>query len=174
MNEAADIFLVEPKAPEELRKEFCRLLEELESTPSQLALRMIQLGDHRSHATISRGLQRMVSGETGVSGEMLVIARMLYYRQIRRTEEATMVHWRHKENGDVCARVRNFRITLCPQNRGRWQVNVDHNDGYSHPWPAWQSSLAAAKRKALACVDDAENFMADGRFAENLGDLVAT
>ncbi|MBP2315508.1 hypothetical protein [Azospirillum soli] len=146
------------RSPDQLLAEFRRLLEEMEETPPELAKRMHGLGDHRSVAAILRSIQRMASGETGVSGEMLVIARMLVHRQrLLRTQYANL-DWKRRPDGRVYAVIGNlFEINLVPQTRGRWLVNVEHlPTRFSPPWPVWQESLDAAKRKAITLLGDAE------------------
>jgi len=114
-----------------------------------------RLGDRRPLDTILRGIQRMASGETRVSGEMLVILEMMNRERQRARYEASVLPWVTVANGCVTTKTRDFTISLSPQSRGRWLVNLVHVDGYSPPWPAWQSNLDEAKIKSLLCLDDA-------------------
>jgi hypothetical protein len=155
MTELDNILDYKP-TPEEITKSFQVALEELEETPMELAKRMIELGDHRSFQAILRSLQRMSSGDTGVSGEMLVIVKMLVRRQRRRGKKYATLAWQRLTNGTVSAVEDAFTISLIPQTKGRWLVNLVHNkSGWNPSWPSWQDSLEAAKRKALTCLDDA-------------------
>jgi hypothetical protein len=144
-----------PRTPEQATAAFRKALEELCETQSGLALRMQRLGDRRPLDTILRGIQRMASGETRVSGEMLVILEMMNRERQRAKYEASKLPWANVANGCVTTKTRDFTISLSPQSRGRWLVNLVHVDGYSPPWPAWQSYLDEAKIKSLLCLDDA-------------------
>jgi hypothetical protein len=144
-----------PPTPEQAMAAFRKALEDLCETQSGLALRMHRLGDRRPLDTILRGIQRMASGETRVSGEMLVILEMMNRERQRARYEASKLPWATVANGCVTTKTRDFTISLLPQSRGRWLVNLVHVDGYSPPWPAWQSNLDEAKIKALLCLDDA-------------------
>ncbi len=155
MAEAECIFDYKP-SPEELTKDFQADMQELEETQRELAKRMIDLGDHRSFQAILRGLQRMVAGDTGVSGETRVIVKMLLRRQRRREKKYANLGWQRLPNGTVSTLADDFTVSLIPQTKGRWLVNLVHNkSGWSPSWPAWQDTLETAKRKALTCLDDA-------------------
>lgn len=132
------------------------LLDSLEETPSSLAKKLERLGDSRAFPTILRSIQRMNSGESRLSGEMLVIANLLLQKKRRRDRWQKTTEWRTEE-GDKVAQISEFKVTLEPQTRGRWRVNVRHVDGYSHPWPAWQDNLEAAKKVAYLWVQEAED-----------------
>jgi hypothetical protein len=144
-----------PQTPEQAIAAFRRALEELGETQSSFAARMGRLGDRRPFETILRGIQRMASGETRVSGEMQVILEMMIRGRQRAKYEASRLGWSSVANGCVTTKTRDFTITLSRQTRGRWLVNLVHVDGYSPPWPAWQPNLEEAKIKSLLCLDDA-------------------
>ncbi len=144
------------RTPKQISAAFQADLKELDETLSELAKRMIDLGDHRSFQTILRSLQRMVAGDIGVSGEIRVIVKMLLCRQRRCEKKNNDLVWKTLPNGIVSALKDDFTISLIPQTKRRWLVNLVYTkNGWSPSWPAWQSSLEAAKRKALACLDDA-------------------
>lgn len=133
------------------------LLEQLGGTQTALARRMRALGDYRSTSTILRSLQRMVSGATGVSGEMLVIARMMVNQQILREKQYRALKWTEDAGGKrVTARADGYKITLYAQTRGRWSLDLRQiaPPHYSPEFSTWQPSVEAAKLRALACLQD--------------------
>lgn len=139
---------------------FKMALNELQDTPAELARRLYRLGDHRSPKVIVRGIQRMLAGETGVSGEMLVIAKLLVRERRRLLHQYGDLKWELSGKESLTAVAGDFRVNLHPETRGRWKIDVVHlKTGYNSPWQEWQDSLAAAKRKALVCVEDAYNEM---------------
>ena len=156
MSEDDEILWLKPTV-EQLKAQFLALLEELEETPMELAKRMHSLGDHRSPSAILRSIQRASSGESGVSGELLVILKMLAKQQRQRIKKYSNIQWQRFSNDTISAVVDEFTISLYPQNRARWLVSVVHQGGYSHCWPVWQKNLAAAKLKALTTLDDAKD-----------------
>ena len=146
-------------SPEEVTAEFRADVEALEESAVELADRMHKLGDPRPYSTILRGIQRMMSGETRVSGEMRVLVTMMLRQQRRLQQLYADVTWKRLANGAWSAKAGEFYVTLSPQTRGRWLVNVAHKGGYSHPWPRWQDSLETAKRKAFVTIEDATDFL---------------
>jgi hypothetical protein len=143
------------QTPEQARAAFRKALDDLGETQSGLALRMQRLGDRRPLDTILRGVQRMASGETRVSGEMQVLLKMMDRERQRAKYESSTIPWSLVANGCVTAKTRDFTISLAPESKGRWRVSVVHVDGHSPPIPAWQPNLEEAKIKSLLCVDDA-------------------
>ena len=150
-----DLLIGKPLTPEQATVAFRKALEELGESQSGLASRMQRLGDKRPFANILRNIQRMASGETRVSGEMEALLEMLNRERRRARFEAEILPWTSIGNGCVASKVRDFTITLTAQSRGRWHINLVHQDGYSPPWPSWQDSLEEAKIKSLICLDDA-------------------
>ncbi len=139
----------------DVHREFLSALAAFDGTITGLAIRMTELGDNRNIEAIVRSIQRMQSGETRVSGEMLVIMTLLLQQQRRRKYQYANVEWQHRDEGPVGAVVDGFRITLRRQSRGRWSIDVKNLDGgYNPPWPAWQSSLEDAKKRAILCLVD--------------------
>jgi hypothetical protein len=153
-NEDNDLF---SSAPEERTGQFKVLLAELDEKPTELASRLIRLGDYRSAAAIMRGIQRMSAGDTQVSGEMLVIARMLVNQQRLQYSKLSQVEWAQQANGAWVAKFEGFKITLHPETKQRWSIylRVIETD-YSPASGSWQVGLDAAKRKALVRLADGQ------------------
>lgn len=143
-----------PQTSNQAAVAFQKALENICETQSGLALRMKRLGDHRPISTILRSIQRIASGETHVSGEMLVILEMLNRERQRAESEASKLQW-NVAGGCYTAKTHNFTISLSRQSKGRWLVNLVHIDGYSPPVPNWQPQLNDAKIKSLLCLYDA-------------------
>jgi hypothetical protein len=136
-------------------EDFLTEFRELDRTPVELASQMRGWGDHRSHQTIIRSIQRLAAGETAISGEMRVIINMMLYQQHVDEKEYAGLNWQEHGNWSVSAKISEFTVSLSPQSKGRWHISIVHDNGYSHPWPSWQDSLEKAKRKALICLGDA-------------------
>lgn len=147
---------------EERTEQFKKLLEELDEKPTELASRLIRLGDYRSGAAIMRGIQRMAAGDTKVSGEMLVIVRMLVNQQRLQYSKLSLVEWTQQANGAWVAKFEGFKITLHPESKQRWSIylRVIETD-YSPACGSWQVGLDAAKRKALVRLADGHMEAAD-------------
>jgi hypothetical protein len=129
---------------------------ELGLTPVEIASRLKTWGDHRTYDAIVRSLQRILSGDTAVSGEMRVIISMLTYLQHLDDAQNSGLSWVQHSHGSYTALAGDFTISLSAQTKGRWHISIIHQpSGYSHPWPSWQNDLEAAKRKALFCLSDA-------------------
>lgn len=154
--------------PQEVTAEFQAQFRELWDSPVELAERMARLGDYRPYSTILRGIQRMLSGETRVSGEMKALVTMMLRQQRRLEQKYVNLSWKPLPGGSYSALVDDFRITLVPKTRGRWLVNLCYKDGYSPPWPRWQDSFDAAKRRALVCVADAIDYLVEIEHASTL------
>lgn len=153
-NEDNDLFW---STPEERTEQFKVLLAELDEKPTELASRLIRLGDYRSAATIMRGIQRMSAGDTQVSGEMLVIARILVNQQRLQYSKLSQVEWAQQANGAWVAKFEGFKITLHPETKQRWSIylRVIETD-YSPACGSWQVGLDAAKQKALVRLADGQ------------------
>lgn len=147
---------------EERTEQFKKLLEELDEKPTELASRLIRLGDYRSAAAIMRGIQRMAAGDSKVSGEMLVIVRMLVNQQRLQYSKLSQVEWTQQANGAWVAKFEGFKITLHPESKQRWSIylRVIETD-YSPACGSWQVGLDAAKRKALVRLADGHMEAAD-------------
>lgn len=144
--------------PEQVTAEFRAAVSELEETPTEFIERLHKLGDGRSWEALSRSVQRMLSGESRVSGEMQALTTMMLRQQRRLQRQHTDIQWIMK-SGCWSAQTGDFRLILDPQTKGRWRINVIYKSGYSHPWPRWQDSLERAKTKALVTTEDALDFI---------------
>lgn len=144
-----------PSTPEDRTKQFKALLAELDEKPTELAKRLRGLGDFRAHTAIMRSFQRMAAGDTAVSAETLVIIRMLVNQQRLRDRQQQHVDWKQQPNGVWTATIDGFRVSLHPQMKNRYHINLTFIEtGYSPAWQPWPTGIEAAKRKALACVAD--------------------
>lgn len=158
-----DIFNPKPSA-EELRSRFCEALEELTMTPADLATFMDKNRDYRDFKATIRSIQRMVSGDTRVSGEMMVIVNMLKRRHRRLKARYGDLRWQRTEHGVYEAQVDGWYVRISPQTRGRWLLSCacgPSRKDFSPPFGRWLESLEEAKNKALACVEEGMNELAD-------------
>lgn len=147
-----------PITHEEIAQEWRAALEELGLSPVELADYMKKKGgDYRPYNTILRGIQRMVAGETRVSGEIFVIVRMLLRQQRRLEIKYHNIHWDILPSGAMSAQIEDYTVFLSPQTKGRWIVSCRADTGFSPEFGRWQDSLAEAKNKALACVEEGMN-----------------
>lgn len=134
-------------------------LAELGWTASALMYRMRALGDYRLPATILRGINRALEGQIRPSGELLALVRQAVRFQRRLLRSYGNTPWTLLGDGSHTTQLEDFTITLSPQSRGRWRVNLVHKDGYSPPFPHWQDSLEAAKHVAFITLDNAQNWL---------------
>ena len=144
----ADSLRGPPPTPEELTNCFRRDVEFFGGAAS-LARAMIELGDYRATDTIVRSIQRMISGDVRVSGEMQVALNVVRRDKLhakRLFDEAT---WTEDAEGRVKSEVEDFSITIRPERGRRWASTIVHKGGYSAPWPRWQHTLDEAKRTAI-------------------------
>lgn len=156
-----DIFGVRNRTPEDIAQEWKAALSELGLSAVELADYMKkQGGDYRPYATILRGIQRMISGETKVSGEMFVIVTMLIRQHRRLKHRHAKLDWERHPSGSFSAYVEDYQVFLSPQSKSRWIVSCTAPSGFSPPFGRWQQSLDAAKNKALACVEEGMNDVA--------------
>jgi len=153
---------------EELQAEFIRFLKELCWTPVELADRMRNLGDYRPHKTILRGINRAVEGEVKVSGELMafISQAVRFHRRLERTY--WQLDWTTLGDNSLTTKIEGFTITLLPKSRGRWQVHLMHETGYSPSWPRWQDSLDAAKAMAFVTLDNGLNDLEEFAEAERV------
>jgi hypothetical protein len=134
-------------------------LAELGWTAAALMDRMQSLGDYRSPQTILRGLNRALAGQIRPSGELLALVRQMVRFKRRLLRSYGHTTWAQLGDGSHTTQIEDFRITLAPQTKGRWLVNVVHKDGFSPPWPRWQDDLEAAKHIAFITLDNAQNWL---------------
>lgn len=143
------------RSPEEVTAAFCADVAKFAGGPAQLAIAMIRLGDTRKADTISRSIQRMMSGGVRVSGEMVVVMNILRQEHFRLNRLLSEAEW--TESSDrVSAQVGDYAISIYPATKGRWRSNLVHRHGYSPSWPTWQYSLDNAKRAAIQRLIEAE------------------
>jgi hypothetical protein len=154
-----DVIGLHERTAEDLAQDLRSALDELGWTSAGLMDRMRSLGDYRTPATILRGINRALEGQIKPSGELVALVRQAvrFQRRLLRTYENTV--WTQLGDGSHTTQLEDFTITLAPQTRGRWLVNLVHKDGYSPPFPRWQESLDAAKRTAFVTLDNGQNWL---------------
>ena len=162
-------FLNPNRSPEQLKEQFSFQLKMLEMSIDELATQLQRLGDYRKLATINRGLHRMATGETVVTGEILVILRLLGRQHQKKKDFKLQLDWKPFPDGSWSAMTEDFAIALQPKTRGRWLVNLTHREsGYSPPWPCWQTNLDHAKQKAVERLYEARLELEDWAYDEKL------
>lgn len=144
----------EPSA-QTAHSEFRERLSRLGETQTSLARRLSNLGDRRNFLATLRSVQRMANGEARVSGEMIAILQLMERDQNRARRLASEVAWERQRDGTLVSFVQDFRLTITPQSKGRWQIYAVHlPTQYSPEMPHWRDSLEAAKIRAVQCVDE--------------------
>lgn len=142
--------------PTLLRRRMLKQLKLLGLNEKTFAYALSNLGDYRSIAAITRSIRRMLTGDTTVSGEIVVILKMLSREHIRRKRFAPSLEWKQGDSGSWTTNSHGYSLTLYPRSRGRWLVQlVNLESGYSPPWPQWQESLSDAKAQAVQSLFDA-------------------
>ena len=166
MTDNDDVIAGNELTAEDLSQRLRRTLDELDWTPATLMDRMLSLGDYRSPKTILRGINRALEGEIKPSGELLALMRqaVLFQRRLLRTYSDVV--WTELGDGSHTTRIEDFTITLVPQSKARWLVNLVHKGGFSPSWPRWQDSLEAAKHMAFVTLDNGQNWLQE--YAEEL------
>lgn len=153
------------RSAEDLVQDLRWALDELSWTPAALMDRLRSLGDYRSPATILRGINRALEGEIKPSGELMALVQQVVRFQRRLMRTYRDVVWTELGDGSHTTLIEDFRITLLPQTRGRWKVNLvfrkdgHKQDGFSPSWPRYQESLDAAKRMAFVTLDNGQNWL---------------
>lgn len=143
----------------DLAEDLREALDELGWTAAALMDRMRSLGDYRTSATILRGINRALEGQIKPSGELLALVQQAVRFQRRLLRTYGNASWAQLGDGSHTTQLEDFTITITPQSRGRWRVNLVHKDGYSPPFPRWQDSLEAAKRMAFITLDNGINWL---------------
>lgn len=135
MTDDDDVTIGNERTTEELAEDLRRALDELEWTPAALMDRMRSLGDYRTPATILRGINRALEGQIKPSGELLALVQQAvrFKRHLLRTYRDIV--WTQLGDGSHTTQLEDFTITLTPQTRSRWRVNLVHKDGFSPTWP---------------------------------------
>jgi hypothetical protein len=160
--EDTDLLNSKPTA-EKLAAMFKAALAELRMTPADLAAHMHKNRDYRDLSATIRSIQRMVSGNTRVSGEMLVIVSMLLRQRRRLRAKYPDLPWHRNEHGVYSTQVEDWYVHIAPQTNGRWLLwcrNGSDLKDHSPPFGPWWNSLEDAKEKALACVEEGMNDVA--------------
>ncbi len=141
---------------EEAAADFRSKLLTLFETQYGLAKRMSELGDRRPFQTILRSVQRMLAGDSRVSGEMQAIMGLLIRERERAIYDANALQWSTDRNGLVRTKTKGFSITLMPERSG-WRIEVreDKDNGYCHPWPKFPPDLYEAKIKSMIWLEEA-------------------
>jgi hypothetical protein len=128
----------------------------IHETQQGLAKRMRELGDSRPFSTVLRGVQRMATGDTRVSGEMQVILSLLAREVERQKAEVDALTWEVDAEGAVRTKSMGFTITMYPERSGyRIYVREETPDGYCAPWPRFPQGIEAAKLKAMETLHEA-------------------
>ncbi len=151
------LFEGRPPTDEELRSQFISALEEISFTPHELLKWMNLRGDYRDSSASIRSIQRIISGETRVSGTMMVLVKSLVRQHRRLKAQHPNIEWSITEYGIHCAEVDGWMVSISPQSKGRWLLSCrkgPNNDGYSPPFGRWLDSLDEAKNKALMAVEE--------------------
>lgn len=142
---------------EELRTQFLNALEEISFTPGELLKWMSRRGDYRNGSASIRGIQRMMSGETRVSGPMMVLVNTLVRQHRRLKLQNPELTWSVNEHGTYVSQAENWLIFISPQSKGRWLLSCrkgPNHDDYSPPFGRWLNSLEEAQNKALMAVEE--------------------
>jgi hypothetical protein len=142
-----------------LAEDLRRALDELSWTAFQLMDQMREWGDYRSPQTILRGINRALEGQIKPSGELLALLRQAVRLQRRLLSIYGATVWTVLGNGSHTTQLEDFTITLAPQSKGRWRVQMLHKGGYGPDYPRWLDSLEAAKRMAFFTLDNAQNWL---------------
>lgn len=165
LDEDDEIAMGRERTAADLAQDLRNALDELGWSAAALMDRMRSLGDYRTPATILRGINRALEGEIKPSGELMALVQQAVRFQRRLLNTHRDVVWTPLADGSHTALVEDFVITLLPQTRGRWKVNLAYRkeghpqDGYSPSWPRFQESLDAAKRMAFITLDNGQNWL---------------
>ena len=163
MSESFDILGTKP-TDEELRVAFIKALEEISFTPRELLKWMSHRGDYRDCSASVRGIQRMMSGETRVSGTMMVLITILVRQHRRLKARHPNLNWTINEHGTHTTQVDGWHVYIFPQTRGRWLLSCSSGpsrEDYSPPFGRWLDTLDEAKNKALMSVEEGMADLAD-------------
>ena len=160
----ADGMLCRKPTDEELRVEFTNALNEISFTSGELLKWMSSRGDYRDSSAIIRSIQRMLSGETRVSGSMIVLVNMLVRQHRRLKATHSNLTWSINEHGTHTTQVEGWHVYISPQSKGRWLLSCSNGpsrEDYSPPFGRWLDSLEEAKNKALMSVEEGMADMAE-------------
>lgn len=151
---------------EQLRGRFNAALRELNFSAADLLHWMSKRGDYRDSAATMRSIQRMASGETRVSGEMMVLVNMLLRQYRRLNARHPNLVWQKNERGGYSTQIDGWYVYIHPKSKGRWLLECScgpSREDFSPEWGRWLDFLEEAQNKALMYVEEG---MAD--MAENM------
>lgn len=140
---------IPPESREEMTLSFRADVGKYAGGTAGLGATMIRWGDYRSSEAIARSLQRVMSGDIRVSGEMCVIMTAIRQNWLRSERLVHETVWIQHDDLSVTAEVADFSVTIYPATKGRWRSNLVHKSGYSPSWPTWQNNIEDAKRAAV-------------------------
>lgn len=152
-----NVMVSEKPTDEQLRVQFVQALEEISFTPGELLNWMSKRGDYRDGSASIRSIQRMLAGETRVSGTMMVLMNMLARQHRRLKARYPDLVWSITEHGTYITQVENWHVYISPQSKGRWLLSCSSGpsrDDYSPPFGRWLDSLEEAQNKALMSVEE--------------------
>lgn len=140
----------------DLRSVMMRLMKEMYFNTSDLTEFMKSMGDQRDYSTIMRSIQRMLSGEVKVSGEMIVILHMLLGQRLRLKERYPDIEWEVQPDQRHIAHVDNYKIVLIPE-RKKWKIDCRRvGDKHSLTWERFSHSIEEAKYRCLSYIEARE------------------
>lgn len=157
-------FLYPQPSDAELRAEFLAALEEVSFTPSELLKWMRHRGDYRDSSASVRGIQRIVAGETRISGPMMVLVNVLVRQHRRLKAQHPDVKWTINQYGSYTAIVDGWHIYITPKSKGRWLLscsNGPNREDFSPTFGRWLDSLDEAKNKALMAMEEGKAELAE-------------
>lgn len=152
-----NVMLSEKPTDEQLRGQFVQALEEISFTPGELLSWMSKRGDYRDSSASIRSIQRMLAGETRVSGTMMVLMNVLVRQHRRLKARYPDLVWSVTEHGTYTTQIENWHVYISPQSKGRWLLSCSSGpsrDDYSPPFGRWLDTLEEAQNKALMSVEE--------------------
>lgn len=152
-----NVMLSEKPTDEQLRVQFVKALEEISFTPGELLSWMSKRGDYRDGSASIRSIQRMLAGETRVSGTMMVLMNVLVRQHRRLKARYPNLVWSITEHGTYTTQIENWHVYISPQSKGRWLLSCSSGpsrDDYSPPFGRWLDTLEEAQNKALMSVEE--------------------
>lgn len=139
-------------------EQFSDRLEALNLGPRDLATIMQKYGDHRSDATILKSIRRMLSGETTVSAEIVVIVELI--DKFRQAGESlfSRLDWQATSNERIEASHEGWKVVL-ELIRRCWRVSIIEPSGNVLAWESYShlTNLENAKSTAEARLWSALN-----------------
>ncbi|MBE7729048.1 hypothetical protein [Komagataeibacter sp. FXV3] len=141
---------------QEDKKLLDRVMSSMGFGPSSLAKRLREMaGDRWETGSCLRAIQRAKRGETNMSPTLRMVLLGLD-RDWRRAEQAAeKVEWEKRTGGILHTVAHGFGISLIPQTKNRWKVQIEHlESGYSPSWIEWLDNLETAKIRAFVQLDD--------------------